>query len=96
MMAPVERSAGHPQPSRRRPSLPLSLVAAGEVVEVMEVKGSEKQRLQELGLLPGAIVQVVKSDAAAGLIVAVRHDGRLAIGRSAAHNILVCMKETRT
>lgn len=94
MIAQLDRNFMTFQSSAQRPPLPLSLVAPGETVEVVEVRvqGAEKQRLQELGLLPGATVRVVKSDAAAGLILAVRQDGRLAINRSTAHKLIVCLK----
>lgn len=84
-------------PTVQRSTLPLSLVRVGERVEVVDVQvqGSEKRRLHELGLLPGASVQVVKSDANVGLILAVRQDGRLAISRSIAHKILVCFSGMR-
>ncbi|MEO8391567.1 MAG: FeoA family protein [Chloroflexota bacterium] len=77
-----------------RASLPLTLVAPGETVELVEIRlsGDEKQRLQELGLLPGTSIRVVKSDPLGGLIIAVRHDGRLALNRSTAHKLIVCME----
>ncbi len=80
--------------SKARATLPLTLAAPGETVELVEIRlgGDEKQRLQELGLLPGASIRVVKSDPMGGLIIAVRHDGRLALNRSTAHKLIVCME----
>lgn len=78
-----------------RPTLPLTLVAPGESAEVVEIRlgGAEKQRMQELGLTTGSTVRVVKSDSVSGLIVAVRQDGRLALNRSTAHKLLVCLEK---
>ena len=72
-------------------ALPLTLAAPGETAEVLEIRlhGDEKQRLQELGMTLGSLIRVVKSDAANGVIIAVRHDGRLALNRSTAHKIVV-------
>ncbi|MBL8130504.1 MAG: ferrous iron transport protein A [Anaerolineae bacterium] len=74
-----------------RPMLPLTMAAAGETVELVEIRlvGQERRRLHELGLLPGSSLRVVKSDPTQGMIVAVRHDGRLALNRSTAHRLLV-------
>ncbi len=54
-----------PKSLNTRPVMPLSLVAPGETVEVVELRvpDAERQRLQELGLLPGVSVRVIKSDA---------------------------------
>lgn len=80
--------------SPSRPTLPLALAATGEIVRLAEIRlqGAEKQRLQELGLLPGSMLRIVQSDPASGLIVSVRHDGRLALNRSTAHKLLVWME----
>lgn len=74
-----------------RPLLPLLLVTPGETAELVEIrlKGDEKQRLHELGLIPGTLIRVIQSDLASGMIVAVRQDGRLAINRSTAQKLLV-------
>lgn len=84
-----------PETLAHHPALPLSLVAVGESVEVVEVRVTEGRRLHELGLHPGAVVQVMKNDAVAGMILAVHQDGRLAIGRGIAHKILVCLSGTK-
>lgn len=85
------------QPSVSRHLVPLSLVAPGEVVELVElrVRDAERLRLRELGLLPGACLRVVKSDPVAGVILAVNHDGRLALNCGTAHKLLVCLKDTK-
>jgi Fe2+ transport system protein FeoA len=81
-------------PRKLRPTLPLTLVAPGETVELVEIRlgGDEKQRLQELGLLPGTSIQIIQNDSTFGLIVAIRKDGRLALNRSTAHRLIVRME----
>ncbi len=83
-----------PKSLNTRPVMPLSLVAPGETVEVVELRvpDAERQRLHELGLLPGVSVRVVKSDASTGLILALHQDGRLALNRGTAHKLLVSLK----
>ena len=60
-----------------------------------DLGATEKQRLHELGLLPGSSMRVVKSDPQDGLIVTVREDGRLALNRSTAQKLIVCLVGTR-
>ncbi len=78
-----------------QPTLPLSLVGSGESAEVIEIRlnVAEKQRLQELGILPGTPLRVIKNDPETGLIVAVRQDGRLALNRNTAHKLIVRMEQ---
>ena len=80
----------------QRPTLPLTLVSPGETAELIEIRlgATEKQRLHELGLLPGSSMRVVKSDPQDGLIVTVREDGRLALNRSTAQKLIVCLVGT--
>lgn len=77
-----------------RATLPLTLAAPGETVELVEIRlgGTEKQRLQELGLLPGSSLRVVKSDPTFGLIVTLRQDGRLALNHNTARKLIVCLE----
>ena len=77
--------------------LPLSLVAVGESVEVVEMneQGAVRQRLTELGLTPGTIVRVIQADTTGAMILAVRNDARLAVGRSTARKIRVCLTNER-
>jgi Fe2+ transport system protein FeoA len=75
-------------------TLPLSLAAPGETVRLVEIRlvGDEKQRLQELGLLPGSSLRVVKSDPTFGMIISIRHDGRLAVNHGTARKLIVCLE----
>lgn len=77
--------------------LPLSLVAVGESVEVVEMneQGALRQRLIEMGLTPGSVVRVVQADTTGAMILAVRQDARLAVGRSTARKIRVCLTNER-
>lgn len=74
--------------------LPLTLTAPGETVRLVEIRlsGDEKQRLLELGLIPGTSIRVIKSDPSLGLIVSVRHDGRLALNRGTARKLIVYLE----
>jgi Fe2+ transport system protein FeoA len=71
--------------------LPLSLVTAGETVELIDIReqDSVRQRLAELGLTQGTLLRVIQTDPSGGMILAIRQDARLAIGRSTAHKIIV-------
>ncbi|MGQ9907839.1 MAG: FeoA family protein [Candidatus Flexifilum sp.] len=82
-------------PASSRPTLPLALAAPGDTVRLAEIRlpDAEKQRLHELGLLPGSTLRVVHSSPGTGLIVSVRSDGRLALNRSTAHRLLVWLEE---
>mgnify|MGYP002624930568 CR=1 FL=1 len=73
------------------PMMPLTMVNRGETAVVKKVKGCDtvRQRLMDLGLNPGAKVQVLKNESSGPMIVAVKQDGRLALGRSMTHKILV-------
>ena len=58
---------------------------------ISRVRGGKKMRsrLHDLGLNPGASVRVIKNDLPGPLIIAVKDDSRLAVGRGMAHHILV-------
>jgi ferrous iron transport protein A len=73
--------------------LPLTLVAQGDSVLVHEIRGARelRQRLFDLGLHPGALIRVVKNEHSGPLIIAVKQDGRLALGHGMCHKILVAL-----
>ena len=73
--------------------LPLGLVAPGETVAVHQIRGGRelRQRLFDLGLHPGAHIRVVKNEHLGPLIIAVKRDGRLALGRGMGHKIIVTL-----
>ncbi len=49
-----------------------------------------RRRLAELGLNVGSEVRVLQSHGGGPMILAVKEDARMAIGRGMAHKILVC------
>ncbi|MBN2305777.1 MAG: ferrous iron transport protein A [Anaerolineae bacterium] len=73
-------------------TMTLSMVAPGETVELVQIKECARlrRRLADLGLNVGLPVRVVQNHHRGPIIVAVREDSRLAIGRGMAHNIRVC------
>jgi Fe2+ transport system protein FeoA len=75
----------------RKNVLPLSLVSQGESVIVEGFRGGQKlrQRLLDLGLNQGANVRVIKNEMHGPMIVAVKEDGRLALGRGMSHHVMV-------
>ena len=73
------------------PTLMLSMVESGATVELVAIQEGKRlrKRLADLGLNTGLQVRVVKNCFAGPLILAVREDSRLAIGRGMAHKIQV-------
>jgi Fe2+ transport system protein FeoA len=71
--------------------LPLSLLAPGEKARLMAICGDHKlhKRLADLGLTIGMVVRVVQSDPVGPMILALRDDARLALGRGVAQKIVV-------
>jgi len=69
---------------------PLSLAPAGEPLTIIDVCAGQqlRRRLADLGLMPGAVVEVVRSLGHGPVILAV-HNTRLALGRGASHKVLV-------
>jgi ferrous iron transport protein A len=69
---------------------PLSLAPTGEPVAIVDVRAGARlrQRLTEMGLVPGIVVEVVQSLGHGPVIVALG-DTRLALGRGASHKVLV-------
>jgi Fe2+ transport system protein FeoA len=67
------------------------MISAGDIVFVQRIQGGDKirTRLFDLGLNINARVRVVKNDPQGPLILAVKEDGRFALGKGMAHHILV-------
>jgi ferrous iron transport protein A len=81
-----------PQSTQSQPTaVPLSLVARGETVIIQQINGGGRlrQQLFDLGLNQGAHVRVVQNEMPGPMILAVKEDGRLALGRGMTHHILV-------
>lgn len=72
-------------------AMPLSMVTAGETVELVQIREGKRlrKRLADLGLNVGLDIRVVQNCFSGPLILAVKEDARLAIGRGMAHQILV-------
>ncbi len=70
--------------------MPLSMVAPGEEVRLIQIRGGQRlrQRLADLGLNVGMVLDVMKTDRNGPMILGVK-DSRLVIGRGMAHHILV-------
>lgn len=81
----------HLQPGSSSPAMPLSMASQGQTVTVTQVNGSQvlRQRLLDLGLNLGARIHVIKNEMHGPLILAVKEDGRLALGRGMTHHVLV-------
>lgn len=77
--------------SQPQGTLPLSMVTAGETVELVEICETCKlrKRLIDLGMNVGSCIRVMQSDPDAPMLLAITCDSRLAVGRSTAHRILV-------
>jgi ferrous iron transport protein A len=86
MLAEIRR-----QTTPTQTAVPLSLATRGQTVIIQHIRGGRRlrQRLLDLGLNQGARIRVLKNEMTGPLIVAVKEDGRLALGRSMTHHILV-------
>ncbi len=71
-------------------SIPLIMAGNGSKVKIKSISGGRglKQRLCDLGLYEGAIVELVKSSISGPVILKVL-DSRIVIGRGQAHKIMV-------
>lgn len=72
-------------------SFPLTFATRGQTVALTEIRagGKLRQRLGDLGLNIGMSVRVVQDDHCGPVILAVKNDARLAIGRGMAQKIMV-------
>jgi Fe2+ transport system protein FeoA len=71
--------------------VPLSMLRAGEEGALVEFrcKGNMRHRLTELGLNCGDCIYVVSGECDGPMILALKNDARLALGRGMAHKIIV-------
>jgi Fe2+ transport system protein FeoA len=81
--------------SNRSSAMPLSMITPGQTVELIQIREGKRlrKRLADLGLNVGLDVRVVQNCFRGPLILAVKEDARLAIGRGMAHQILVVPHE---
>lgn len=70
---------------------PLSQIKAGERVKLISIAGGQQlqSRMQALGLLPGASMEVLKNRSDGPVIIIVK-GSRLVLGRGMSQDILVC------
>lgn len=75
-------------------SFPLTFANNGETLYLTEIRAGQKlhQRLCDLGLTIGMSVRVVQSSGCGPMILAVKNDARIAIGRGMAQKIMVSEK----
>jgi len=71
--------------------MPLTMATPGERVRLVAVRGERGicRRLADLGLTPGTVLRVLSADSRGCLIVALKDDSRLALGRGMANRIQV-------
>lgn len=72
-------------------AFPLSMAPCNQCMRLVGIEGGHKirKRLAELGLNPGCMLRVVQRHSGGPMILAVKEDTRMAIGRGMAHKILV-------
>ncbi len=78
--------------------MPMSMVSSGETVKLVEIRGGRRvrKRLADLGLNIGMSIRVVQGNSSGPMILAVKGDARLAVGRGVAHKIIVSLQEENT
>jgi Fe2+ transport system protein FeoA len=81
----------------RTDTMPLCMAMAGEVVELVRIQECPRlrKRLADLGLNTGMCVRVIRSSSGGPMILAVKDDSRLGIGRGIANKITVKPQRTR-
>ncbi len=77
------------------PEMPMSMVSSGETVKLIEIRGGRRvrKRLADLGLNIGMSIRVVQGNSSGPMILAVKGDARLAVGRGVACKIIVSLQE---
>ena len=84
---------GDPEAARLRlsKSFPLCMARPGELVRVLSIggQGRIRKRLADLGVTAGMTLRVVQSSRFAPLILGLREDARLGVGRDLASEIWV-------
>jgi len=72
--------------------MPLAMASPGEEVRLLEIRGGRnlRKRLADLGLNVDTAFRVITNDNSGGpLILAVKEDARVAVGRGMAHKMMV-------
>jgi Fe2+ transport system protein FeoA len=84
-------------PQEQTATMPLCMAMAGEVVELVRIQECPRlrKRLADLGLNTGMCVRVIRSSNGGPMILAVKDDSRLGIGRGIANKITVKPQRTK-
>lgn len=71
--------------------LPLSMVPQGHKVNLVSIYGGQKlkKRLADLGMNVGMPIRVIQNPGFGPMILGIKRDARLALGRGMAHKIRV-------
>lgn len=79
------------KPSAPDVPMPLSMVGSGQTVELVEIRSGQRlrKRLAELGLHVGTPMRVVQGTLRGPVILAIKDDCRLALGRGITQRIIV-------
>lgn len=77
----------------QQPALPMSLAAEGETVLIHQIRGGKKmrQRLMDLGMNLSEPIRILKNDMPCPMIIAIKGDSRLALGRGMSQKIMVTL-----
>ncbi|MCB9436589.1 MAG: ferrous iron transport protein A [Anaerolineales bacterium] len=86
----ILRSRQHLQASNH-PSLPLCMATAGETVRLIRIsaEGKLRKRLADLGISIGEPIRIMQNKGNGPLILAIKNDTRLGIGRDLARQLWV-------
>lgn len=73
------------------PTFMLSLATPQQIVRLVAIRGGQRlrKRLADLGLTPGTQLRVVQVHRSGPMIIAIKQDTRMAIGRGMAHKLIV-------
>lgn len=84
-------------PRKQADTMPLCMALPGAVVELVEIQECPRlrKRLADLGLNTGMCVRVIQSSGHGPMILAVKDDSRLGIGRGTANRIMVKLHRTK-
>lgn len=79
------------EPVPQGPSLALGMLRDGDTAIVMDVRGGRglKRRMADMGLGPGAHIEIVSDSASSGPVIVKVLDTRIAIGRGMSRHIMV-------
>jgi Fe2+ transport system protein FeoA len=83
-------------PNMESLGMPLSLASEGDTVELVNIVAGLKfrKRLADLGLGTGMTVRVMQNKMPGPLLLAIKEDTRLAVGRGMAHKIRVVVRSS--